>query len=823
MSDFDPYHRWLGIPPKDQPPNHYRLLGLDLFEADLDVIEAAAEQRMLFVNQCATGPHIQHSQRLLNELSAARICLLNAKRKDAYDADLKLRLNTPTPPVKTDGKSPANPTPAIEKRTTEPNASRPTKPVAVPPQPLAIQVTPPIPTSLSKGRGKGFSPQPWQIAVATCSLVVCLGLGIWILWPQGKAKAVARNEKKKALSEDDTETSEKSAQVKAETDKSDAPKVTDDKAIDVKGSSAKVAQLQEPVIKEPEAETKKKLDSEPKPMKEPESATMEDPEPPEPNDGSPRRFDATEERPASAAQLAQEQWAKHLKTDVVIKNKDLIQEFVLIPPGKFKIGETDKKLITLTKPFWVSRTEITQLQWEKVMKTAPWAKKNPPVKEDPDYAATYISWKDAREFCQMLSARDGFRYRLLTEAEWEYACRAGTQTAFSYGDDESKLGQYGRYQESIGPKDERSWLAVRKFKPNPFGLFDMHGNTWEWCQDRHTTELPSGTNPLVTSSSGPDMVVRGGGWKDAADSCTSDTRSGVDCKTKNTYIGFRIMREVEKPEFAGAPQKLSGPSLAVFDATVERSSEDAHAAQKELADRLKTEVDEINSIDMTLVLLPPGKFKMSGGTTAATPIEVTLTRPIRVSATEVTQNQWWNVMQTMPWSKDGVQNGNDSVATFVSWEDAQEFCRELSVIEGARYRLLTEAEWEYACRAGTLTQFSFGEDEAQLKDHAWFLGNTPSPKEKDAYIPRVGLKQPNPFNLFDMHGNVAEWCEDFYNVKLPGGENPIQPKLSNNRVSRGGSWRSETASCSSAFRGQNSPKVRLNSLGFRVAREILEK
>ncbi|MFK7778318.1 MAG: hypothetical protein QM501_09365, partial [Gimesia sp.] len=97
MAKFDPYHKWLGIPLKDQPPHHYRLLGIDLFEKDLDVIEAAADRCMVFVQQCALGEHMEASQKILNELSAARVCLLIVKQKKKYDAELRATLKPVTP------------------------------------------------------------------------------------------------------------------------------------------------------------------------------------------------------------------------------------------------------------------------------------------------------------------------------------------------------------------------------------------------------------------------------------------------------------------------------------------------------------------------------------------------------------------------------------------------------------------------------------------------------------------------------------------------------------------------------------------------------
>src|SRR5580704_8790591 len=97
MSEFDPYHKWLAIPPAEQPPHHYRLLGVALYESDLDVIEAAADRQMSYIRQCATGPYTKESQKILNELSAARVCLLNKAKKEAYDRELKSRLTPPKP------------------------------------------------------------------------------------------------------------------------------------------------------------------------------------------------------------------------------------------------------------------------------------------------------------------------------------------------------------------------------------------------------------------------------------------------------------------------------------------------------------------------------------------------------------------------------------------------------------------------------------------------------------------------------------------------------------------------------------------------------
>ena len=167
---------------------------------------------------------------------------------------------------------------------------------------------------------------------------------------------------------------------------------------------------------------------------------------------------------------------------------------VPIPAGEFVMGSPKTESgrrnvevqhpVTLTKPFLLGVHEVTQGQWQAVMGTTPWKGKQY-VKEGDDYPATYVSWNDAVEFCRKLSEKEGLEYRLPTEAEWEYACRAGTTTAYSFGDDASELGEYAWYRENAWDAGQKYAHTVGQKKPNPWGLYDMHGNVWEWCEDRY--------------------------------------------------------------------------------------------------------------------------------------------------------------------------------------------------------------------------------------------------------------------------------------------------------------------------------------------------
>ena len=201
--------------------------------------------------------------------------------------------------------------------------------------------------------------------------------------------------------------------------------------------------------------------------------------------------------------------------------------------------------------------------------------------------------------------------------------------------------------------------------------------------------------------------------------------------------------------------------------------------------------------------------------------KVTISKAFYMQTTEVTQGQWKEVMDTEPWKgREGIEGANHP-ATHVMWYDAVAYCKKLSEKEGKTYRLPTEAEWEYACRAGTTTRWSFGDDEKELGDYAWYRENTSDNGEK--YTHQVGLKKPNAFGLYDMHGNVWEWCHDYYGedyYKQSPEQDPQGPTSGSSRVIRGGSWYYRTRK-SSAYRGSGAnPSGAGASGGFRVVREL---
>jgi len=233
-----------------------------------------------------------------------------------------------------------------------------------------------------------------------------------------------------------------------------------------------------------------------------------------------------------------------------------------------------------------------------------------------------------------------------------------------------------------------------------------------------------------------------------------------------------------------------------------------------------------NSIGMKLVRIPKGTFMMGSPESDLnrqnneTQHEVTISKDFYLGVHDVTQAQYEKVIGKNPSHFQGavVSNENaDIPVENVSWDDAVEFCKKLSDLPeekkaGRLYRLPTEAEWEYACRAGSKTAYSFDDEEGLLPEYGWFKRNSSNRTHT------VGLLESNAWGLYDMHGNVWEWCSDRYGEYPKGAvSDPTGPKEGSIRVNRGGSWFYVAAICRSALRNGDGPSYRDFNLGFRVA------
>ena len=232
--------------------------------------------------------------------------------------------------------------------------------------------------------------------------------------------------------------------------------------------------------------------------------------------------------------------------------------------------------------------------------------------------------------------------------------------------------------------------------------------------------------------------------------------------------------------------------------------------------------------EMAFVWIEPGVFQMGspaseeGRWDDEGPLhEVEISRGFWLGKYEVTQGEWESVMGETPWSgKSYVQENSSHPAVYISWDDVQEFIEKLNAASGSSvYRLPSEAEWEYACRAGTQTRWSFGDDEGQLTHYAWYYANAWDVGERYAHA--VGLKRPNPWGLYDMHGNVWEWVNDWYSSSYYNSSprvDPPGPTSGSDRVLRGGHLRNYAQYVRSAFRHYHSPGGRYHDVGVRLLR-----
>jgi len=549
------------------------------------------------------------------------------------------------------------------------------------------------------------------------------------------------------------------------------------------------------------------------------------------------------------------------------------QRFRWIRPGRFMMGapksegypfEDLQHEVTLTNGIWLGETPVTQALWVAMMG------KSPSYFQSPEHPVERVSWLDAVVFCNRLSREAGLEpayyldeackkplkgsadnekgggavywkreaggYRLPTEAEWEYACRAGTTTMTWAGDLEmvgkrnaSVLDAIAWYKENsrVGfelkrgggssnwPEKESDPQAgthpVAKKLANPWGLYDMIGNVFEWCYDKFE---PYQSNPQVdpVGTAGIDRVTRGGSWDDDKRYCRAASRAPIVPQGHSHNLGFRLAR---------GPAPRGGTPVQVVE-RLEAGARDA-------------------TLPQAMRWMPPGTFLMGSPVTEdgrwedeGPQHEVTLTYGFWMGETPVTQTLWTELTGENP----SHYKGKTLPVERMSWLEAVAFCNRLSEREGLTpayaihntsvfsrhgkqvvwdqaadgFRLPTEAEWEYACRAGTQTPWWSGKDEKALQRVGWYKKNSGSQTHP------VGTKPANPWGLHDVHGNVCEWCYDTY--KSYQSDSRVRPvnTAGANRAFRGGSWCDTARICRSAYRYHRSPEVYDSDLGFRLAR-----
>ena len=472
-------------------------------------------------------------------------------------------------------------------------------------------------------------------------------------------------------------------------------------------------------------------------------------------------------------------------------------EMIWVEPGTFTMGSPVTELergvdeaehnVTITQGYYLGKHEVTQAQYQSVMNT------NPSYFDGGNLPVETVTWVQAKEFCEKLTREErlagrlktDWAYVLPTEAEWEYASRAGTSTAYFWGDDiDSSLANYNN---NVGQTS-----SVGSYGANPWGFFDMHGNVFEWVYDFYAEDYPVGP---VSDPVGPDVgdsrVARGGAWNFARDSLRSALRVSGPEDLGGSLLGFRVAYK-----WVGYTEPI-----------------------------LHT-VDLNSTVDLEMIWVEPGTFMMGSPTTEAsrssdeTQHEVTLTKGFYLGKYEVTQAQYEAVMtgNTDSLSATPSQYGGnpDRPVEKVSWDDIQKFLTRLNTQEagnipaGWAYVLPTEAQWEYACRAGTTTVYSWGNTvTSDNANYNYNIGETSN----------VGDYPANPWGFYDMHGNVWELTADADGSYGAGVQtDPFNAgTFDSGRVRRGGSWNHNEVRLRSADRSMATSSNRNDAFGFRLA------
>ncbi|MCX6901105.1 MAG: SUMF1/EgtB/PvdO family nonheme iron enzyme [Verrucomicrobia bacterium] len=614
-------------------------------------------------------------------------------------------------------------------------------------------------------------------------------------------------------------------------------------------------------------------------------------------------------------------------------------ELLYISPGEFLLGSTPEerawavangvklegvkcegeqpRKATIKHGFWLGKTEVTVGQWklfvaatgyvtdgEKkgesyaaqgpgkpmgLVKGANWKDPNFGFRPKDNHPVCCISWNDAVAFCEWLNEREakagrlppGFKVRLPTEAEWEYACRAGKQTKFWWGEtkegSENRLNRAGTVDgfEFVAPVDHYGARGRNKF-----GLADMLGNVAEWCLDAFD---PTGAHEqcnAATNSSG--NVVRGSAFNGILGYVRCALRQ--PCMGSFSHIGFRVAIGMEQGDARPTPSPaqttpatVAQPPVATPTTTtppVVTPTPPRTAAltlpRSTSAAAAQTGQPLMTSIGMELLYIPPGEFFLgstpeerawalaNGGTAAYVkwegdqPRKAAIKQGFWLGRTEVTVGQWKQFVAATGYVTDGEKKGesyapqgsdkpfvfvkgaswkdpnfgfklkDNHPACCISWNDAVAFCEWLNEREakagrlppGFKVRLPTEAEWEYACRAGKQTKFWWGDTkeggEGRLN---WNVKGDGF--EFISPVDHYGARGRNKFGLADMLGNVQEWCLD--ETDLAGAHEEPYKGNSFVRVVRRGAFTTNPGDSRCASRDSHTPSGSFSNLGFRVA------
>ena len=527
-----------------------------------------------------------------------------------------------------------------------------------------------------------------------------------------------------------------------------------------------------------------------------------------------------------------------------------------IPAGTFMMGSPEGELghltnetqhaVTLTKAFYMGVFEVTQKQYETVMGTnSSYAKGAMRPVENVAYRRIRGSWDWPEQdgvpmdsFMGVLTMKTGLSFDLPTEAQWEYACRAGTTNALNSGKEVTaastcpNVAEVGWYRGNTDNGAKRH-QPVGGLRPNAWGLYDMHGNVDEWCRDWIGDYGAEAATDPVGSASGPGRVRRGGDYHSSAHACRSAVRDSLQPENWDSGTGFRVMAEVDDTRYLVVDMG-GGASAAKWPVSMRAFPPEGGWT------------DEHKTTKLVLRRIPGMAFTMGspsnelGRLSGEVGHYVRLTEEYYVGVFEVTQKQWELAMGKNPSMYLGDARPVERVTyadirgktAGTNWPtdtrvDAGSFLGVVRAKTGIYFDLPTEAQWENACRAGIYTALNSGKNLTKtsgactnLMEVARYSYDRDDGKGGYGEHTAVGSYLPNAWGLYDMHGNVAEWCLDWYGeLQEETVTDPAGPDTGTVRVLRGGHWRQSAANCRSASRGSKLPSniADIETVGLRLA------
>ena len=440
--------------------------------------------------------------------------------------------------------------------------------------------------------------------------------------------------------------------------------------------------------------------------------------------------------------------------------------------------------------FSIGKYEVTQEEWEVVMGN------NPSEFKGAKNPVERVSWNDVQEFIKRINKMTGMQFRLPTEAEWEYAARGGNKSqGYNYS---------GGNIFDVAWAETNSTHTVGTKRPNELGIYDMSGNVSEWCSDWFGKYKSSTQTNPVGPSSGTKRVMRGGDYQEwLSFFCSVSYRYSEVPNKASRGSGFRLVLSTELSSHCDNENQGTTQHFVSLSYGSGLSPKTKQILQQLVDNMVKVEGGTFLMGAQSADSSAPN-YDAEADDEDSSPVHQVTISDFSIGKYEVTQEEWEVVMGNNPSEFKGAKNPVERV----SWDDAQEFIKRLNKMTGMQFCLPTEAEWEYAARGGNKSQ-GYNYSGGNIFDVAWAETNSTH---------TVGTKRPNELGIYDMSGNVSEWCSDWFGkYKSSAQTNPVGPSSGTKRVMRGGDYQEWVSFfCTVSYRYSEVPNKASRGSGFRL-------